>query len=390
MWGHDGGDSVTVTLNLGEGTLGRPESYQASVATSAVDAADVDNDDDLDLVAVAGRFNPSNTTIDVLLNDGSGAFTRTQVEGGTGPSAVVVADLDGDDVLDLVVPNTGFFDEGDPTAGSVSVLLGNGDGTYAPEVRYPTTGATPTDVAVGDFDDDGAVDIVGARQDDDTQKFDFDLLTGNGDGTFVADGSTQAVSMPGSGVSQPQIASGDLDGDTIPDLVVGGVSRFSDGVLLNDGTGTFTSTLYGVSGTVDSHLADLDDDGDLDVVSAGGNGGSSGFAYIQRNNGDGTLADVEPIRTGRNPLAIGISDVDRDSRLDILVANRDTNSGTVHLQRASGSFSSPPVGSDFDPAVDLSAADVDGDRDVDVLATGHRTAAGSASSASCATTGAAR
>ncbi len=298
-----------------------------SVATSAVEAADVDNDGDLDLVAVAGRFNPSNTTIDVLLNDGSGTFTRTRVEGGVGPSSVVVADLDGDGVLDLVVPNTGFFDEGDPTAGSVSVLLGDGDGTYAPEVRYPTTGATPTDVAVGDFDGDGVVDIVSARQDDDTQKFDFDLLTGNGDGTFTADDIPQVVSLPGSGVSPPQIAAGDLDGDSVPDLVVGGVSRFNDAVLINDGTGTFTVTLYGVSGAVDSHLADLDHDGDLDLVSAGGNGGISGFAYIQRNNGDGTLAEVEPIRTSRNPLAVGIADLDRDGRLDILVANRDTNSG---------------------------------------------------------------
>src|SRR6478752_2101768 len=59
VWGHDGGDSLAVTLNLGEGTLGRPHSYQVSVATSAVEAADVDNDGDLDLVAVAGRFNPS-------------------------------------------------------------------------------------------------------------------------------------------------------------------------------------------------------------------------------------------------------------------------------------------------------------------------------------------
>ena len=126
-----------------------------------------------------------------------------------------------------------------------------------------------------------------------------------------------------------------------------------------------------MSGAVDSHLADLDDDGDLDVVSAGGNGGSSGFGYVQRNNGDGTLADVEAIRTSRNPLAVGISDLDRDGRLDILIANRDTNSGTVHLQRSSGSFSSPPVGSDFDPVVDLSSADVDGDSDLDVVATGQ-------------------
>src|SRR4051794_2266834 len=130
VWGHDGGDNLAVTLNLGEGTLGAPRIYQVSVATAAVQAADVDNDGDLDLVAVAGRFNPSNTTIDVLLNDGSGTFTRTGVEGGRGPSAVAVADLDSDGVPDLVVPNTGFFDEGDPTAGSVSVLLGNGDGSY--------------------------------------------------------------------------------------------------------------------------------------------------------------------------------------------------------------------------------------------------------------------
>jgi hypothetical protein len=372
VWGHDGGDNLAVTLNLGEGTLGAPKTYEVSVATAAVETADVDADGDLDVIAVAGRFNPQNTTIDVLLNDGSGVFTRTEVDGGVGPNSVAIADLDGDGALDLVVPNTGFFDESDPTQGSLSVLLGHGDGTYSPEVRYPTTGATPTDVVVGDFDDDGVADLVSARQDaNDTQTFQFDLLVGAGDGTFTPDAAPQSLAFPGSGVSMPQMAAGDLDGDGVPDLFVGGVSRFSDAVLLNDGTGTFTATQYDASGAVDSHLADLDADGDLDAVSASGNGGTSGFGYVQRNNGDGTFAAVELLRTSRNPLAVGVTDIDRDGRLDILLANRDTDSGTVHLQRPSGTFSSPPSGSGFDPAVDLAATDLDGDADIDVVATGQ-------------------
>jgi len=372
-WGRDDffENSLSVTMNLGDGTLGDYLSYPVEEDTTDVEAADLDNDTDLDLVVTAGSFsNPNNATIDILLNDGRGSFVHSAAAGGVGPAALAVADLNDDDILDLVVPNSGFYDEDDTTAGSISVLIGNGDGTFAGEVRYDT-GFQPTDVGVADFDSDGVVDILSVRPDTASGKYAFEALAGNGDGTFVSDTDDQLISIPtNGGVGQAHFDVGNLDGDSDPDVVVGGTSTFKDAVLVNDGAGDFTSTLYEVFGALDPHLADLDDDGDLDFVSAGGGGGIAGLGYIQRNNGDATLAPVEQLRTSRNPLGVGVADLDRDGRQDILIANRDTGSGAVHLQLNSGRFASPPVGSDFDPALDLATADLDGDGDVDIAATG--------------------
>jgi Ca2+-binding RTX toxin-like protein len=374
-WGHDDffENTLSVTFNLGDGTFGDYQSYSVADNTTDVEAADLDDDGDLDLVATAGSFSsPTNTTIDILLNDGTGVFAHSTATGGVGPDALAVADVDDDGVLDLVLPNSGFFDEGDPTLGSLSVLLGHGDGTFADEVRYDT-GYRPSDVAVADFDGDDLVDVLTVRPDTASGKYAFEILSGHGDGTFTPDTDDQLISIPtNGGVGNAELDAGDLDGDSDPDLVVGGTATFKDAVLINDGTGTFNATLYDVFGALDPHLSDLDADGDLDWASAGGGGGTAGAGYVQRNNGDGTMAEVEQIRTSRNPLGVGVADLDRDSRPDLLIANRDTGSGAVHLQLPSGAFASPQLGSDFDPALDLATADLDGDGDVDIAATGVR------------------
>jgi len=333
-WGRDDffQNTLSVTMNLGDGTLGDYQSYSVSQNTTGVQAADLESDGDLDLVVVAGGFsNPRNDRVDILLNDGIGSFTQSTLTAGVGPDAVAVADLNGDEIPDIVMPNTGFYDEADPTVSSISVLIGNGDGTFANEVRYQT-GWRPSDLAVSDFDSDGTPDVLTVRGDSESGKYAFELLVGSGDGTFTPDGDDQLVSIPtNGGVGQAMLDSGDLDGDTDPDLMVGGVSTFKDAVLVNDGTGTFDATLYDVFGALDPHLTDVDDDGDLDAISAGGGGGIAGAGYIQRNNGDGTLAPLEQLVTSRNPLGVGVADLDRDGRPDILIANRDTGSGAVHL-----------------------------------------------------------
>ena len=102
---------------------------------------------------------------------------------GSNPYTLAVADFNGDGIPDVVTAN-----RGDNT---VSVLLGNGDGTFEPQETFPT-GTTPRAVAVGDFNGDGQVDIVTANLGDDTAS----VLLGNGDGTFSFGAQQSAPAAP--------------------------------------------------------------------------------------------------------------------------------------------------------------------------------------------------
>ena len=130
------------------------------------------------------------------------------------PRSVAVADLDADSVPDLVTANV----RGD----DVSVLLGNGDGTFQTAVSHPA-GDGPRSVAVADLDGDTIPDVVTANVDSDY----VSVLLGNGDGTF------QAAVFFAAGAEQRSVAAVDLDGDTIPDVVTANADNDNVSVLLN-------------------------------------------------------------------------------------------------------------------------------------------------------------
>ena len=102
-------------------------------------------------------------------------FNRADFVTGTGPAVVAVGDFRGNGLMDVVTGNN-------DTANTVSVLLGKGDGTFAPHVDYPV-GSAPSGIAVGDFNDDGKLDIVVVYGFNDAR---VAVLLGNGDGTFRA------------------------------------------------------------------------------------------------------------------------------------------------------------------------------------------------------------
>jgi hypothetical protein len=128
---------------------------------------------------------------------------------GLAPVNVAVADFNGDGLPDLVTANV--------DAGTVSVLLGNGDGSFKQHVDYPAGGPTVRAVATGDFNGDGVPDLVTLNP----NTGNVYVLLGNGDGSF---GPPTPYFAGGIGASS--VAVGDLNGDGIPDLVVpGGASN---------------------------------------------------------------------------------------------------------------------------------------------------------------------
>jgi hypothetical protein len=132
---------------------------------------DFNGDGNLD-IAAANFFG---NTVSVLLGNGYHTF-KSHVDYATGnyPNGLAVGDFNGDGRLDLVVAN---YNVG--TGDKVSVLFGNGDGTFQPHVDFGT-GVGPWWVAVGDFDGDGRLDLAVANYNDST----ISVLLGNGDGTF--------------------------------------------------------------------------------------------------------------------------------------------------------------------------------------------------------------
>ena len=366
-------NSVAVSLNIGDGTLDEVRGFPAVEQSTDIVAADLDGDRDLDLAVSARDANYSGDRVDLYINDGTGDFAHTVASGGDGPESITAGDLDADGDIDLVLPNYWQYVEGDPESGTASVLLNNGDATFAPEVRYEV-GFRQEDVRIGDVDGDGVVDLVAIRGASDglgDPEVAVLVLTGNGDGTFTEDADPQFIAIPGDCCpGTPTFVLGDVDGDGDLDAATGAISYGNNAVFINDGNGTFAITLYDLFGSQAVRLGDVDDDDDLDLVSVGGGGGVLGSAYIQRNNGDGTLADPEVIRSSNNPIGLDLGDIDGDGRLDLAVASRDTGTGVIHRQRDDGTFAAPPAGTAFAPSVDVAPGDFDGDGDVDVAASG--------------------
>jgi hypothetical protein len=151
----------------GDGTLSFPtEFYEigGAEAGSGVVLSDFNGDGTSDIATGSGSY----SGVALLLGNGDGTFqSPTEFTiGSTTMMALAVADFNNDGKPDLVVVNGKNLD-GSNGANTVSILLGNGDGTFQTHVDYPT-GTSPTSVVVGDFNGDGLVDLAVTNQDDNT------------------------------------------------------------------------------------------------------------------------------------------------------------------------------------------------------------------------------
>ena len=211
--------SVVVLLGNGDGTFQVPASYSAGLYPYSVAVSDLNGDGKLDL-AVASQ---GSTNISVFLGNGDGSFLLSGSYGtGLNPRSIAVGDLNGDGKLDVVVANYGSGLGS--TNGSVSVLLGNGDGTFRATVNSPIA-SSPVSVGVGDFNGDGKSDVALANY----PSKNLSVLLGNGDGTFQSPVSFSAGGQQAT--STQSLVVGDFNGDGRPDLAVADCSGVS--VLLN-------------------------------------------------------------------------------------------------------------------------------------------------------------
>jgi hypothetical protein len=219
---YGSGSAVGVLLGNGDGTFRAPRYFSAGSNTTWVGVGDFRGIGILDLAVPDGI----NDTVNVLLGNGDGSFQPARTfSAGSRPGPVAVGDFRGVGILDLAVGGDNL-----DTYGSVSVLLGNGDGSFQ-AARTFRVGYKPESMAVGDFDGDGISDLAVANFGSGT----VSVLLSNGDGTFQAARSFSVGPIAGS------LAVADFNGDGWPDLaVVNGVLEGSESlnrvsILLNDG-----------------------------------------------------------------------------------------------------------------------------------------------------------
>ena len=295
--------------------------------------------------------------VSVLLGNGDGTF-RSHVDYPTVSrfsGQVLLCDFNGDGKLDVAVN----------AAGSVEILLGNGDGTLRAGTTVSNPGIGVDQVVAADFNRDGKLDLAGAAYDSSTASTTVFVFIGNGDGTFQ-----DAVKFKSGGNQTPRaLATGDLNGDGKLDLVVSNSLGNGLYVLLGNGDGTFQTPIN--AGTLDTPslaLADLNGDGKLDIVAA--LDVSQGQIAVQMGNGDGTFQPLTQYAAGNTPTAIILGDFNSDGKIDVAAVNYIKNNISLLLGNGDGSFQSQQVFTPtYHPNGYLAVADFNGDGRLDFVTT---------------------
>ncbi len=319
-------------------TLASPAAYATGTMPFPVAARDFNGDGILDL-AVA---NWSGNTVSVLLGNSDGTFqTQVSYATDTSPCSLAVGDFNGDGKLDLALANT--------NSNTVSVLLGNGDGTFQAQVAY-ATGSTPQWVAVADFNGDGKPDLAVANNLDNT----VSALLGNGDGTFLARATFATRD------SAYSVAVGDFNGDGLFDLVVANFGANSASVLLGNGDGTFQTQVAYATGTNPYSVAvgDFNGDGisDLAVVNF-----TSETVSVLLGNGNGTFQTQVTYATGSQPYLVAAGDFDGDGNPDLAVTNIISDTVNLLLGNGDGTFRSPVAYAAGSAPIGIAVGDFNGD-----------------------------
>lgn len=297
------GFGVSVLLGHGDGKFDPPRAVpMGTLRAGAVAVGDFNGDGRMDLAIT----NLDAHTITIALGVGDGTFRSIrQFPAGTWPTQVVVADFNRDGKADLAVTNFQGLTPSVPGI-AISVLLGNGDGTFGAPLPSAVLGTRPNALAAGDFNGDGILDAIVATSDAPSQ---VSLLAGKGDGTFQP--PRLLVSLPQ--LTTLAVADFNLDGKA--DFAVSRGSSTAQ-VRLGNGDGTFRGPIeFTLDGTMLA-AADMNADGIADLVSVDT---VHSAAYVLAGRGDGTFEPESAFGVLPGPVSFVPGDFNGDGAADIVV-----------------------------------------------------------------------
>lgn len=288
--------------------------------------------------------NVHSKSVSILLNNGNGTFApAVNYTVDFNPEAVATGDFNGDGKVDLAVGNVfgGPFSQG-----SVSILLGNGNGTFQAAVGYDA--GSPFSISVADLNADGKQDLVIAGGE--TNK--ASVLIGNGNGTFQA-----AVTYP-VGTDAREVAVADYNGDGKLDLAVSNIASSNISILLGLGNGSFQDFGFHPLGTrpVGIVTTDLNGDNKPDLLVAGVDADA---VLVLLGIGNGGFQAAVPYSVGNEPQRLALADFNGDGKTDVVVVNANDNSYSVLRGNGNGTFQAAvtlqartfswsPIAADFD------------------------------------------
>jgi hypothetical protein len=336
-------DTVTVFLGDGAGELFFSGAFGMGEDTTAVALDDLDGDGVLDVIA----GDESGSAVVTRLGLGDGTLDAQQSFAVTERvSDVATGDVDGDLIVDVVATHRS----------GVSLLRGNGDGTLAAEELLPVPDRDQTRVALAKMDAGAVLDLVVVN--DDGPATAISILLGNGDGTFQAE-----TVFPAGGFGDA-LRVVDVDGDTALDVVTSLTSN-SVAVLLGTGTGSLGAAQTFPAGDDSSGLAvaDLDGNGTLDIVTSN----ALIDINVLLGNGDGTFEPRTRFGGGSGPTAIEITDLGGDAFADVITANSQSDDVSILLGNGDGTLQPDGQRRIFTSAATLLAERMDGDAFPDLL-----------------------
>ncbi len=318
-------NNVSILLGNGDGTFNAQTTFPTGSGPVAIATGtfNTTNNGNLDLAVV----NQTDGTVSILLGNGDGTFTKqpTDIKVGNGPVAIAVGNFNTNsntkNFPDLAVVNQ--------TDGTVSILLGNGDGTFTKQPTDIKVGNGPVALVTGSFDsvNNANTDLAVVNQTDNT----VSILLGNGDGTF----STEARAIQ-VGNGPTGIVAGNFDTSSATNNFLGlAVTNGADGtvsILLGNGHGAFSTPTPATIDTETNPAAilstDFNNDGvpDLAVVNEG-----SDSVSVFLGDGDGTFLPPLNIATGNSPIALAEGQLNGNGFNDLAVTNESSNTVSVIL-----------------------------------------------------------
>ena len=318
-----------------------------SAASNTLTGGDFNGDGKFDLLGASTYY--SNVT--VYVNDGNANFPIGPTYSvGFDAAVAITGDFNGDGKLDVAVPSS---------ANTISVFLGNGNGTLGPPAAY-LVGNRPVSMVAGDFNGDGKQDLAVINTQDNTMS----ILLANPNGLFGTTFGSATTYPVGNGTTD--IAVGDFTNDGKLDVVVANSGDNDVELFVGNGNGTFKPgvTFAAGPGALQIAVADVNGDSKLDLAV---NNPAANTVTVLLGNGNGTFGKPTSYGAGINPGKPVAVDVNGDGKLDLLLPNTNVGQIAVLLGNGDGTFAPGPFISNSTSGVYyLVAGDMNGDGTPDI------------------------